>query len=73
MCMSPSIPDPEPPKPPAPPPAPKQESAAERQDAPERPDQGKSDKDRVGRNDLRIPKNRTKGLNLPGANAGGKK
>lgn len=76
MCMSPSVPSPPEPEPPKPPPAPApppQKSAVERQDSPETPDSGDGDKNRTGRNDLRIPKNRAKGLNLPGANAGGKK
>lgn len=67
MCMSgPDMPEAPDPKPAPPPPAPK--TVAEKQSAPEKPDKAKGKKDRVSRDSLRIPKNQSKGLNLPGSN-----
>ena len=77
MCMStPDIPDrppPKPPKPPAPPAPPAsgpQGGAAETQGAPENPTKGSGKDKKRDRNSLRIPKNQSRGINLPGA--GGK-
>jgi len=75
MCMSaPEMPKPvpvEPPKPPAPPAPPAtQTSASQEQGTPEAPGPNKQDMKRKGRNSLRIPKNQSRGLNLPGSRGG---
>ena len=70
MCTSmPDIPNRPPPKPPAPP-APPEPPASEKQGAPENPTKGSGKDKKRDRNSLRIPKNQSRGINLPGA--GGK-
>lgn len=76
MCMSPDVETPppvEPAKPPAPPAPPAtQTSAQSEQSAPEKPGNKEGPKRKKGRNSLRIPKNRSRGLNLPGSGGGDK-
>jgi hypothetical protein len=74
MCMPDvDVPEPKPvkpSKPPAPPAPPAtQTSAAQEQSTPEAPGL-KDKKKKTGRNSLRIPKNQSRGLNLPGSKGG---
>jgi hypothetical protein len=83
MCMSPpdiEVPKPppapkpadipEPPGPPAPPAPSAEGGAAEKQGAPEEAGKGDGKRKRKDRSSLRIPKNQSRGVNLPGAGGG---